>query len=453
MRTVQLSLAVLAALALTGCLDDHSGPEDQWLNTDAYVAPEGGVRDAGTQPQGCTDAGPSFAAPVQVSTDPGADAGPGPTVAQSDVALVATDSGARLVAWVARSLMELGAARLHVAPVSATAAPGADVVPPSPAACGALVQPALGVTGAGTVVLAAICVGGTEQAPTSTDILLYRSTDGGATFGDASTVVQCPAEAWRCAHPTLAASGATVHLAWADEDLVAGVVSAGRVLMLTSTDDGVTFAPDGRRVPDAFADVAAPRLIYDAAGALHVAYAGLSSIGGTSYAAYSGLAGGATDFAEAQNLGPGATPDLLATADAVLVAWAAGGYVMESHASVGGAFSPPLPVDMSLGATAVLGPALTQTERGVHVLWLAEVEGTWRTVYTGSGDLATWSAPVTVAGPFDGSADGSLNPLHRLGQPALAAGSAGVLAAWADPGTTDPVTNASNVFVAELACP
>ena len=123
MRTLQISVAITCALALGGCLDNNSGPHDQWMNTDAYVAPpDAAIGDGGTVTPTCGDAGPAFTAPTQVSVDPGADAGV--TAVQSDVALVALASGQRLLAWVDRSLATAGSASLVVGRVSAGAAPG-----------------------------------------------------------------------------------------------------------------------------------------------------------------------------------------------------------------------------------------------------------------------------------------------------------------------------------------
>jgi hypothetical protein len=509
MRTLQISVAITCALALGGCLDNNSGPHDQWMNTDAYVAPpDAAIGDGGTVTPTCGDAGPAFTAPTQVSVDPGADAGV--TAVQSDVALVALASGQRLLAWVDRSLATAGSASLVVGRVSAGAAPGTTTAITQPAACAALVAPTLAVTADGTVVLAGVCLGSSELAPSSSDIVVFRSTDGGQTFGAGVTVAACPATSTQCSHPSLAASGTAVDLAYASEDLTPpSTVTAGRIVVLHSDDDGVTF-PTATLVTDSNADVAAPRIAYAASGVLHLVYTGFPTLGGPGYIFYAqrsaasladgGVAdagqadagqvdagqvdagqvdagaddagaddagvsdGGLTPapFAGAQNLGPGHDPDVAVAADGVVVVWAAQGYVEQSHAGADGTFSTPLPVDVTLGAVTVLAPRVAVRSGTLHLFWLAGggatgggdagVAGAWTAVYSRSADGATtWSAPLTVAGPFDGDPT-SERLLHRLGPVGISADSTGVVAAWGDPDTLDPSAGATNVYVAALAC-
>jgi len=453
------SAVLLFPVVLTlGCLDDHSGPHDQWMGTDAYVMPEVGVApsDAGEDAvttASCSDAGPSFGDRVPLSSNPGElDGGLGQAHAQSDVTLTSTAAGTRRLAWVDRNLALPGVAGLQVIEVSGAGEPGALVDVPLPDTCTALTDPSITTTETGTVLVTAICRVGAEDAPTATDVVVLRSTTAGASFDAPVIAVGCPGDTFRCSTPAIATVGPAVYVAWADQEVTGGTVTAGRVWTTRSDDDGLTFLDSGG-VADANATVASPRLAVGPDGTLHVAYAGFATLGGSAYAMYSRLQTDGT-FTTGENVGPGSGPAVAAGESGIAVVWGSGGYVYEAHAAANGVFTAPLPIETSLGATQVMPPAVALgTDGRVHVFWVAEMADGWGAVYTRAAALgAAFDAPVPVAGPFDGDPYGLQNPMHRLGAVAVGADAAGVIVAWADPDTLEPTVDTSLVFVALLVC-
>jgi hypothetical protein len=449
MRALRICTVLSLATLLGGCLDQGGGPEDQWMNTDAYVGPEVStiLSDGGVT---CGDA-PVFAAPERVSDDAEADGGA--LHAQYAVTMAPGTDGTRYVAWTDRDLGVPGTADLRAAAVPA----GADgVVPldvPRPAGCDLLLDPVVTTTAAGTVVLTVTCVTGPEAAPSQTNILVFRSTDGLETLGDPVSAATCIGDTLQCDTPTVAATAGAVYLGWAEWALDLGAVTSSRIRVWRSDDDGDTLAEEVA-VTDSFTLAGGPRFAVGPDDALHLVYTGALTLDGNGYAAHASLAS-ATSFNTSEILGPGSDPWAVATADGVYVAWAAGtDFLYESH-STGGLFSPPLPVGQISGATEVMLPALAAGPDGwVHLLWQAYGEAGWSVYYSVTKDAgATWLGPLTISGPFDGDPSGYSVPAHQIGAVDLVADTAGVTLGWAESRAVDSLTGASNVYFAERVCP
>ena len=453
-----MAFALAAAASLAGgCLDNGSGPQDQWMNTDAYVGPEvstagsdGGDGDAGVV--ACSDA-PSFADPSRLSEDRAPDGGA--VHAQYEVAMAGAAAGARYVAWIDRDVDQPDLADLRAVSVPAAADPGPPLDVARPTGCDLLLDPALAVTATGTVVLVATCFTGTEAAPSQTQILVLRSVDGLQSFQAPIPAATCSGDVLQCDYPAVAATaGGAVYLAWSEWDLNAGVVVGERVRAWRFDDDGQTKAAEVA-VKSSFGAASVPRLAVDPADDVHLAYAGAFTLGGTSYAAYAKLDKAAGEFGTPEVLGPGGGPRLAATSAGVYVVWNAGGTILQEAHSTGGAFSPALPIAQPSATTEILWPALAAGPDGfVHLFWLAHGEAGWGAYYSVTKNQgASWLDALLISGPFDGDATGAASPQHQIGPVDLVADATDVTLGWGDTASTDAATGVTNVYLARRVCP
>jgi hypothetical protein len=454
MRAIRLGLALALAGAATvaaGCLDDGGGPQDQWMNTDAYVGPEVSVTggDGGVT---CGDA-PAFGDPTRLSDDLGADGGA--VHAQFGVAMAGDGTGVRNVAWVDRDLAQFGSADLRAASVPAGAASAASIAVTRPTGCDLLLEPALAVTAAGTVILVATCVTGTESAPTETRVLAFRSVDGLGSFEAPVVAVDCLGDKYVCNAPSVAATAAgAVYLAWTEWTLDQGAVTAVTGRVWRSDDDGVTLAEEAT-VPGSLGAAAGPRLAVGPDDSVHLAFTGAFTLSGTTYAAYATLES-ATAFATPEVLGPGSDPRLTVTGGGVFVVWIAGAATLQESHDTGGGFSPALPVTQPSGVTELLSPAVAGDPDGnVHLFWLAKGDALWSAYYSVSTDLGEgWSEAMEISSsPFDGDPTGALVASHQIGDVALVADAHGVTLGWGDTGSAETVTGVTNVYLAQRVCP
>lgn len=456
MRAKRLGvLLCVAAAFVVGCLDDGGGARDQWMNTDAYVAPEVGTSSGEDGGVSCGDA-PAFGSPTRLSDDLEPDGGP--LHVQYGVAMAGggNDGGAVHVAWLDRDVTTM-TGDVRVVRVPAGASTGTILDVQRPTGCDLLTDPALAVTAAGTVILAATCITGTELAVTQTRIVAFRSTDGLGSFGDAIPLTTCDSATAMCGYPTMAArADGVVLFAWTHWTIDQGATSAITVKVWRSDDDGLT-APTEITLPGTFAATAGPRLAVDPNDDVHLAFLGAFSLDGTSYTGYARLATD-TEFGTPEVLGPAAdTPSLAAASDAVYVVWPAGtgGATLEEAHDTGAGFSPAAALAQPAGTLAVLSPVVAAGPDGsVHLFWLAGSDAGLTAYYSVSTDKAVgWSDPLLISGPFDGVIGVGSVTAHQVGAIDLVATGEDVTLGWGDPMSSDQITGVTNVYLARRVCP
>ena len=238
-----------------------------------------------------------------------------------------------------------------------------------------------------------------DDAANNANILVSRSTDGGATFlapvNISSAVSQ--STSWPY-NPRLAVeSGGAIDVVWLD--------STSRtydVFFARSTDGGKTFSAPLNLSNDN-ADNAEPQIAVDANGKIHVVWENDSITFGVFYTQSSD--GGAT-FSPVTPLVPGgtsaATPELAVAGSNVYVAWendaSSHSQVAFSHSSDGGAtFSPA--TNLTNTAGSAFGAKLAVDAGGnLDVVWIDNPAGNYELMFSRSTDNgATFSAAIDVS--------------------------------------------------------
>jgi hypothetical protein len=452
MRTKRLGIVLsLAACFTLGCLDSGGGNQDQWMNTDAYVGPE--VSTSGDDGGVTCGDGPSFGSPTRLSDDVEPDGGVVHIQYHVAMAASSSDAGAAVnVAWIDRSLATPLNAGLRAVRVPAGSSTGTIRGLQSPTGCDVLVDPALAVTAAGTVILAATCITGTEVSPTESRIMLFRSTNGLESFEVPVIAADCPGDTQRCDGPALAASANGLMLAWNEWTLDTGTLTGAGLRVWRSDDDGLTLAEEAvlSGPLDATFD---PRLAVGPNADVHLAFSGAFSLGGTTYAAYAKL-DTTTAFATPEVLGPGSDPRLTASAQGVYVVWTAGGNTLEEAHDTGSGFTPAGRIVQPSGTTTVVSPSVAADPDGIiHLFWLAQSAAGWSAYYSYSADLGVgWAGSMLMSGPFDGDLSGTNLP-HQIGLVDLVAETGGVTLGWNDTATDNAITGVTNVYLAQRVCP
>jgi hypothetical protein len=452
-KRLGIVLFLAAATGTLGCLDNGGGNQDQWMNTDAYVGPEVSASNGDGGGVTCGDA-PSFGSPTRLSDDLEPDGGVVHVQYEVTMSGAGGDGGvgAVNVAWIDRSLATPLNPTLRAVRVPAGASTGDILDLPRPTGCDALVDPALAATAAGTVLLAATCITGTESQPTASQILLFRSTNGLTSFEDPLVVASCDIATDRCDLPAVAATSSSVFIAWTDWTYDQGTGTGVGIKVWRSDDDGVSLAEE-ITAPGTFTALAGPRLAISPADEVHVAFTGAFSLPGTMYAAAAKL-DTATAFGTAEVLGTGSDPRLTASQAGVYVVWIAGGDTLQEAHDTGNGFSSAAPITQPSGTTSILSPGVAADPDGnVHLFWLGLDDTGWNAYYSLSTDQgAGWSGPLLISGPFDGDESGSNAP-HWIGAVDLHAWSDGVTLGWGDTGSKDTMTGVTNIYLAQRVCP
>lgn len=275
----------------------------------------------------------------------------------------------------------------------------------------------------------------------SYDVFVARSSDGGASWGEAVRVdADAPGSAWS-AHPVVGIRGDEVHVAW--EDRRSGVSDA---YAAASRDGGDTFEVD-QRLDDGDAGSYAPALLVSAATAVDVAWHdGRDGDAYEVYLAHSDDRG--RTFAEPVRLSTGEPPGTLdavlprlAAADdgvvhVVFYAASRGGYHVQHRTLTDGVPSAPTTVDRAPALALARYPVLAVSGSDVVVAWqddrVTPEEGKADLYYSHSVDGGTtFGADRRI----DDRPDGGLAPSDLV----VAVQEGWLLAAWADArlGTAD----------------
>jgi len=425
-------------------VDEGGGPRDQWMNTDAYVAPDVGsfAQDGGAL---CGDA-VSFGSALKVSPDEGSDGG---IHVHFGVSVAGGADGGTYLGWMDRDITNASVGDVRVAAVSGSQVTGKALERPE--GCDLMLDPVVAVAAGGKALLAVACATGSEKEASRTQILLYTSDDGFAKVEGPSRLKDCYAVTERCLDPWVTVSqDGKVYVGWTKHAIESGV-EVGMAAVVARSDDGTTIAEEfGIEGP--FVATKAPRVAVDQGGTVHTAYVGWLDKEGASYVAHATL--GTAGFGTPDILGQGTAPSLALGDGGVVVVWTFEDNVYVAE-NAGAGFGAAVGVPLPSGTTAAYAPTVAIGHEGsVHLAWFAGDGSSWAIYYAVSEEVGgAFGEPLRVSGPFDADPTGETSPVHRIGRGGVWADVFGVRLVWGESGSTDPSHGTAGIYMARRVCP